>query len=166
MDQVIFYGLAALILIPAVLAVMLRNIAHAAFWLLPTLLGVAGVFLVLGSEFLFAIQILLYAGAILVLLVFAIVLTKGLQDPGLRAHNNQKEIGALVAVALLAVLWLAVLGQPWNEVRQDVARNSARALGQALVAPGGHLLHFELASVLLLAAMIGAVVICRRPPER
>ena len=166
MDQVIFYSLAAIILIPAVLAVTLRNIAHAAFWLLPTLLGVAGVFLVLGSEFLFAIQILLYAGAILVLLVFAIVLTKGLQDPAVRAHNKQKEIGALVAFGLLAVLWLAVLAQPWNEVRQEVSGNSARALGQALINPRGHLLHFELASVLLLAAMIGAVVICRRPPER
>jgi NADH-quinone oxidoreductase subunit J len=165
MEPVVFYTLAAVILIPAILTVTLRNIAHAAFWLMPTLLGVAGIFLVLGSEFLFAIQILLYVGAILVLLVFAIVLTQGLQDPALRAHNKQKEIGALVAVGLMAALWLSVLARSWGSglAPKAPAVDPTRALGLALIDPSRNLLHFELASILLLAATIGAVVICRKP---
>jgi NADH-quinone oxidoreductase subunit J len=145
--------------------VTLRNMAHSAFWLLPTLLGVAGIFLTLGSDFLAAVQVILYAGAILVLLVFALMLTHGLTLPSIRSHNRQKAIAALVAAALLAVLARAFLLQSWEVTLVSLPANSTAALGRALVDPNRYLLQFEVASVLLLAAIIGAVVVCRRPRE-
>jgi len=165
MQQAIFYGLAATIVVSAIMTVSLRNMAHAAFWLLPTLLGVAGVFLTLGSEFLAAVQVILYAGAILVLLLFALMLTHGLAEPSIRAHNKQKIIAAFAAAAVLGVLARAVTSQSWEVTLAALPADSTAAIGRALVDPRQYLLHFEVASVLLLAAIIGAIVVCRKPKE-
>jgi NADH-quinone oxidoreductase subunit J len=160
LQQTVFWCLAAMAVVPAIFVVTLRNIAHAAFCLLPSFLGVAGIFLILGSDFLAAVQVLIYAGAILVLLLFGLMLTRGVQDPTVRSHNRQRLVAAFAAVAVMGVVATSVTLVEWNVAAPGaVGAQTVRGLGQALL--GRYLLHFEVASVLLLAAMIGAAVVSR-----
>jgi len=159
-EQITFLMLALITLIPAVLVVTSRNIFHAGLWLLPTLLGVAGFYLTLGAEFLAAIQVLIYVGGIMVLLLFAILLTRRLTDPEIRVHNRQTGWAFLLGAALVGILIFAArrefgaIGPP-----APIAPGTTEKMGEALLGP--YLLPFEVASVLLLAAIIGAIVLAR-----
>jgi len=150
-------------LIPAALVALSRNILHSALWLLPCLASVAGLYLLLGAELLAAIQILVYCGGIVVLILFAVMLTHGVGDPDMRVHNQQLVWGLVAAIGLAGIL-LHLLGQeawqmgPWAPSGDVTAR-----LADALLRP--YVLAFEVASVILLAAMIGAIVIARGEPE-
>jgi NADH:ubiquinone oxidoreductase subunit 6 (subunit J) len=160
----LFLALAGAVIIPAILVVSLRNIVHAAFWLVPCLLGVAGIFVVLGSAFLAAVQILIYVGAIMVLLLFALMLTSGIGVPiGLVSRNRQSGWALLVASGLaLAIVW-TMETHPFAQTVEAIPARSAEAIGRSLLTT--HILPFEVASVLLLAAMIAAVVLARREDE-
>jgi NADH-quinone oxidoreductase subunit J len=150
-------------LIPAVLMVVSRNIVHSALWLLASLASIAGLYLLLNAELLAAIQILVYCGGIMVLFLFAIMLTPGVGHADVRAHNQQFFWGLMAALALAAVslhllrdeAWLV---QPAGDVRQVTGR-----LAEALLGP--YALAFEVASVILLVAMVGAIVIVRAEPK-
>lgn len=159
----LFLALAAAIVIPAILVVTVRNMVRAAFWLVPCLLGVAGLFVVLGSAFLAAVQVLIYVGAIMVLLLFALMLTSGLGVPIGIARNRQGGWALLIAAALaLTIVW-TVETHPWAQTAAPIPAHSAEAIGRSLLTT--YILPFEVASVLLLAAMIAALVIARREGE-
>lgn len=150
-------------LVPAAMVALSPNILHAALWLLPCLVSVAGLYLMLGAELLAAIQILVYCGGIVVLILFAVMLTHRVSGPDLRVHNQQLVWGLVVAM-LLAGLLLRVLGE---EVWQVAPGGPAPAevtdrLADALLGP--YVLAFEVASVVLLAALIGAIAIARGEP--
>ncbi|GAB4544599.1 MAG: NADH-quinone oxidoreductase subunit J [Anaerolineae bacterium] len=143
-----------------------RNLFHAALWLIACLFGVAGFFVMLSAPFLAAIQILVYIGAIAILIIFAIMLTRRLM--GLReVTNHQWGLGAGVAalafLVIAAVLVLASSGDAPLLAREPVALlgDGIRDFGVALVDPQQYALPFILASVLLEAAMVGAIVIAR-----
>lgn len=164
MQFLLFYGNAALVLIPAFGVVTSRNIIHAALWLALCLVGVAGVFFALGAEFLAAIQVLLYAGGIVVLLLFAVMLTRGVADEGARVVNRQAPCAVLACGVLAVVLIYVVTGQYWPRVGFPPGTDGTAAnLADALLSP--YVLPFEAASVLLLAAIIGAIVIARADRE-
>jgi len=164
LQYALFGFFAAVVLLPALLVVSVRNIVHAGFWLLPTFLGVAGLFVLLGADFLAAVQVLIYAGAIMLLLLFVLMLTRDAGDPQLR-QTNRLAVWAGLSCALLAVVTVAVLTrEPWAVSPAALAPGFTRSLGQALLGP--YLLVFELASVLLLSAMVGAIVIARREGPR
>jgi NADH-quinone oxidoreductase subunit J len=160
-ETITFAVLAVLTLFPAVLVVTARNIFHAGLWLIPTLIGVAGMFLTLGAEFLAAIQVLVYVGGIMVLLLFAILLTRRIGDPEARVHNRQTVWAFLFSLATMVVLVLgakrefgftqSVLPLPTN--------GTTEKMGELLLGP--YLLPFEIASVILLAAVIGAIVLAK-----
>ncbi len=166
------FGLLALVTLGGALKVVTtRSIMHAAFWLFPVFAGVAGLYLLLGAQFLAAIQVLIYIGAILVLIVFAVTLTRNAMDPQDGQHNGLAVPVLLAAVLLILTLGAAVLVSPWGravatldgvQLLPGVAVTDIAAIGLVLLQP--YLLPFEITSVLLLAAMVGAIVLARKEP--
>lgn len=160
--QIVFLVVGAVILISATLVVTARNLVHAALWLIVTLFGVAILYALLNAGFLAIVQVVIYIGAIAILFIFAVMLTrKELLDSGAQ-HNKAWWIGALVAGAAFGgVLWMV---QGWSGLGKSTGPipaglDSVGALGDALISPQAYVLPFEVASVLLLAALIGAVYV-------
>ena len=153
---VLFYIAGALTLGGALAVVMTRNIVYAAFALLVALIGVAGTFLLAFAEFLALVQVLIYGGAIVIVVLFALMLTR-IQDFQYLSDNRQWPIAALVAAAIFGLLVAAIVGTGVRTVgRQGVG---FEAVGQSLFTQWA--VPFEVASLVLLVALIGAVVLVR-----
>jgi NADH-quinone oxidoreductase subunit J len=166
--QNLFFGLlAAAMAISAVKLVTTKNVVHAALYLVIVLSGIAGQYVLLAAEFVAVVQILVYVGAIMVLILFGIMLTRAPIGQDQQLDNDQKAISAIVALFLFAGLG-ALLIDAFGKEKLDFHN------GVASGASGGNLLRisdsifstylvpFEVASVLLLAALVGAVVVARR----
>lgn len=160
--QLVFLGVGAVILVSAVLVVTTRNLIHAALWLIVTLFGVAILYALLNAGFLAVAQVVIYIGAIAILFIFAVMLTsKESRDRGPQ-HNQAWWLGAIVAALTFGgLLWML---HGWSGFTKSAAGipagfDAVDALGNALVAPDAYVLPFEVASVLLLAALIGAVYV-------
>jgi NADH-quinone oxidoreductase subunit J len=187
MTQTLFYAIAGVVVASAFLALTLRNLFHCALFLALTMFGVSGIFLYLNSEFLAAVQVLIYVGAVTVLVIFGIMLTRNVMDERTRVMNGQVFFAFLVAVAVTFLL-VKVIGQssfladhptlttaavstadsqvpaetsvPAASVQSDVY-----ALGIELIRPDrGFAFAFEFVSILLLSALVGAIVIARKDP--
>lgn len=159
-----FAVMAAVGSVSAVATVTARNVVHAALYLVVTLSSVGAVYLLLGAEFVAWVQILIYVGAIVILFLFGLMLTKA--PIGRDSLDNQHRwVGALVALGVFA--GLAFLIQDAFPLRDAVAvpgfRGSTEAVGQAIF--HSYVLPFEAVSFLLLAALIGAVVLARKDDE-
>ncbi len=160
--EIVFAAFALLAWASGLLAVTSRQVMHAALWLMVTLGSLAGVYLTLGAEIVARVQLLVYVGAVVVLVVFALMLTRapiGLHadldgPPGQRVAAAGAGIG--VAALIGGTLFAAVQD---TTVRPDPARGTAKPLGQAIFA--GWMLPFELLSLLLLAALVAALAISR-----
>ena len=160
--KIIFLLCAALILGSAMMVVTTRKLIHAALWLVAALFGIAILYAVLQAGFLAVVQVVVYIGAIAILFIFAVMLTrKEMLDKGAQTRPNWW-IAALLGLLILAGLVFLIIGQP------DVNRTAAaipagvdtlRNLGTALVSPDAYVLPFEVASILLLAALVGAVYV-------
>ena len=169
-EQIAFWSLAALTLIPAVFVVTSRNLMHAGYWLFPCLVGVAGLFAVLQAHFLFVAQLLVYAGAILVLILFAAMLTRDVMNPHEPQTNRLGCAAALLCAAGGLVSCYALATHPWGHTlaKPLPAGEQTKALGESLITT--YALPFEVASLLLLAALVGAIVLAKSerepaPPE-
>ena len=160
--QLFFMAVGALVLISAGLVVTTRNLVHAALWLIVTLFGVAVIYAMLNAGFLAIVQVVVYIGAIAILFIFAIMLTRrDMRDQGPQ-HNPAWWLGAILAVGAFG--GLVGMLQGWQgysktATSMPVGFDSLSALGNALIAPDAFVLPFEVASVLLLAALIGAVYV-------
>jgi NADH-quinone oxidoreductase subunit J len=161
--QVAFLITSAMTLLAAGMVVMVRNLFHAALWLVVALFGVAVVFVLLEAGFLAIAQVAVYIGAIAILIIFAIMLTRGVMQYTLPQANRRWGIGLFIAVACFMGLWLILAQTPqFNQLPLGaVPADSLPMLGQAMVDPGQYALPFEVASVLLLAAMVGSIMIAR-----
>ncbi len=155
----IFYLLAALTVGSAGIVALSRNIIYSTIALLGTFLGMAGMYIQLSADFLAAVQVLVYVGGTLTLLLFAVMLTA--QMDNIRTSNTFRGrwLAFPVVGALLLVLGRVATTTPWPAEARDPMPSTAK-LGHAFL--GEYLLPFEVASVLLLGAMIGAVVLARR----
>jgi NADH-quinone oxidoreductase subunit J len=158
-----FFGLAALTLGSAAIVAFSKNIIYSTLALLGTFLGIAGLYITLSADFLSAVQILVYVGGTLTLILFAVMLTSRIED--MKISNPSQ--GVAVAFGLVTVM-LLVLGKvatmtKWPEQAKPPMPSTAK-LGHAFL--GEYLLPFEIGSVVLLAAMIGAVVLARRAVKR
>ncbi len=162
LSQVIFAVLAAVILGSGLLVVTTRNIVHAALWLIVTLFGVAALYAYLSAGFLAVVQVVIYIGAIAILFIFAVMLTrKELRDRGPQL-NAGWWLSAIVALIMFAGLYLLVSswGGFWKTAADiPVGFDAVGQLGDALISPNAFVLPFEIASVLLLAALVGAVYV-------
>jgi len=160
---VLFYILAGLVVAAAVLVVVHRNPVACAMFLVVTMLGLAGVFLILGAQFLAAIQVIVYAGAIMVLFLFVVMLLN-VEDEASRLRGRFFRISAGV---ILGILILGELAFMLHGLGRLAGRAPSRALQVGAEGIGGvlftrYLFAFEVASLLLLAALLGAVFIARR----
>jgi NADH-quinone oxidoreductase subunit J len=162
LDAVFFYSFAALALTGAILTVTRRNAVHSAIWLIVSLLGVAGLFLLQQAEFLFAIQIVVYVGGIMVLFLFVIMLVNLDRAAHLRQFNRQVWIALVVAGLAAAELVPIFLTKGLRGVTAPLAPPEGNTMALANVLFREYLLPFELASALLLVAIVGAVVMARK----
>lgn len=162
LTHIIFIVFAAITLLSALFCVTTRNMFHAALYLVISLFGVAAMFAMLEASFLAAAQLIVYVGAVAILIIFAVMLTRGGAGslPAKRAFNTQAGLAGVVTVVTMFILLRIVPFfdypvQPDAVVPPDILTQ----LGHALV--GDFVLPFEVASVLLLAALIGAIYIAR-----
>ena len=159
--MVIFILLSALILGGALAVVTVKNLIHAALWLIATFFGVGALYLLMEAEFIAVVQVLVYVGAISILILFAIMLTRHVTGEGVRQLYKRWWVALLVAAGLFGLLILpTVYNYNWEGTApptQPQAIATSLQLGTAFMRE--YLLPFELASVLLLVALIGAIVI-------
>lgn len=158
-----FFVMAAFVLGGSLGVVTNRNLFHAALYLILALCGVAGLFVLLEAPFLAAVQVLIYVGAIAVLITITIMVTRHVM--GVESANRQWPLAAVVGALMAATLGFVIMDQFAGKLPvADVPADSVARLGAALVSYEGmeaYLVPFEVASVLLLAAMIGAIVVAR-----
>ena len=161
--DILFLVIAAATLFAALRVVTAGNIIHAALWLVATLFGIAVLFVLLNAAFLAVVQVVVYIGAIAILMIFAIMLTrKTMLDSGAQANANWF-LAVVIAMLLFAGLAIIITQSGAADVGLPNYTTDGSVLiedlGQALVSPQAYILPFELASVLLLAALIGAIVV-------
>jgi len=161
--MVIFLVLSAFTLVAGIMVVAVKNIIHSALWLIASFFAVAAMYLLMEAEFIAIVQVLIYVGAISILILFAIMLTRHVTGEGIRQLYQRWWIALLVAAALFGLLIApTVAGYGWNTMPsaapdQVATISSAVQIGTAFMRE--YLLPFEIASVLLLVALIGAIVI-------
>jgi len=160
--EIIFLILVLATLSSGFKVVTTKNLVHAALWLIFALFGVAGIFVLLNAGFLAVVQIIVYIGAIAILMIFAIMLTRGISQEDQSQFNKNVTLAVIVGIAVFASLAILVLNSgagdrvlPLLDPRVDPVKQ----LGVALVSPNAFIIPFELASVLLLAALIGSIVV-------
>ncbi|RMH59559.1 MAG: NADH-quinone oxidoreductase subunit J [Candidatus Hydrogenedentota bacterium] len=167
MREAAFLLFGGAMIISALLAVTRRNPVHAALWLVLTMLSLAGVYLALGAVFLAMAQIFVYAGAIMVLFLFVVMLV-GAPVEELKTPFRKGSLWGVVAAGAVFVAFLTRM-PALERVRVVVFEVTARALASPLIGSGGnwgrHALAFELGSVLVVAAILGAILMVRTGRE-
>ncbi len=163
----IFYGFALITIASAFAVVSVRNIVHAAFALMVTLFGVAGLYVFLQADFLAATQVIVYVGGILVLILFGVMMTSGRLEMRINIERGQLLLGAGISLALLMLLLTVIANTPkWENLTDDGTQlgPTTKRIGELILHgdDGKFLLPFEVASVLLLVALIGAALISRK----
>ena len=159
--QNVAFGVMALAMVAAALRmVTTRNVVHAALYLVVVLAGVAGMFILLGAEFVGVTQVLVYIGAIVVLFLFGIMLTRGALGEDEEADTEKRRMAVLVGVLVLVVTGGAVLDSFGDAAVNRAAPSLTAEIGDTIFSQ--YIVPFEAVSVLLLAALIGAIVVARK----
>lgn len=159
-SAVVFAVFAAITVGSALVVVLARSLIYNAFALLGTFFGVAGLYLLLGADFLAATQLLIYVGGILVLLLFGVMLTHKIYDLDLRSEVTQFLPGLIAAATAFALLTLTAIRTPWAGGAGRLPSSTTEEIGGLFL--GQYLMPFWAASILLLVALIGAAMIVRR----
>lgn len=158
-SPIVFWIIAGVTILAALMVVGLTNLVHSALWLVVVFVGVAATYLILEAEFLAAVQVIVYAGAIAILIVFGVMLTRRGDIRESNLFNNYRFGGGIISVALLAAL-IGMIGKTeWVIGRVAAPVKDVGALAQGLL--GQFVLPFEIAGVLLLVALVGAIIIAK-----
>jgi len=158
--QIIFYVFVGITVISAGVVVMSRSLTHSVFALLFTFFGVAGLYVFLSADFLAGVQLLIYVGGILVLLLFGLMLTNRITTVKISQGRVNRFVGGLASLGIFLIIGYVMLTSHWNVVNKPPAEDTIEAIGTALMT--NWLLPFEVASLLLLAALMGAAMMARR----
>ena len=153
-ETAIFFILALMVVAPAVLVVTVKNVFHSALWLIVSLTGVAGIYAMLAADFLFAVQLLVYVGGVMVLLLFVVLLSGKPSDWTGRQVNEKTLFAGLIAGFLVASVGSVIAAWPMV-VAQAPTNVTTGGLGHLLLTD--MLLPFEVISLVLIAALAGAV---------
>ena len=159
LEPIAFGALAVLLVASALAVVLTKNLFHSVLWLALTLTGTAGIFLTLDAEFLAAVQLLLYAGGVVTIAVFAIVVTERLVGDRITQTSRQIFSGLIIAGAVLVGLLTFIPPAPRSRPRPPLAGDLTRAIGDAVLTR--FVLSFELLGMLFLAALLGALYFAR-----
>lgn len=159
--DLMFYAVAGMSLLGALGVALSKHIIYSALSLMIALMGVAGLFLTLSADFVAGVQLLIYVGGVLVLTLFAVMLTQGIQDVAVSNRAVGRVAGGAITLAVFVVLARAMLSATWATAAQPLPPvYSTNAVGDLLL--GKYVLPFEVASLVLLAVLVGAVVLTRK----
>jgi NADH-quinone oxidoreductase subunit J len=157
--DLIFYGFALLTVLSGFFVVFSRNIVHAGFSLLFTLFGVAGLYAILGADFLAVTQVVVYIGGILVLVLFTVMMTRIPKGSAQRRGLDLYVPAGIFALLLFAFLYRVITGTDWPVRAPGVAEATTAEIGAKFMTD--YIFPFEYASLIILAAMIGAAILIR-----
>ncbi len=160
LEALVFYLLAALTVGSALIVALSHNLVYSAFALLGTFMGVAGLYALLAADFVAVIQVMLYIGGILVLILFAVMLTHRIADVDVSNRTVGRIPAALILGVVGTVMGVCIGAAEWVQHAEPVVEPTTFGIGEAFLGP--YILPFELASVVLLVALIGAVVVSRK----
>lgn len=159
----VFWILSFVIVVSALMVVSLKNIFHSALFLILCLFSVAGIYILLGAEFLAAAQVLIYVGAVAILMIFAVMLTTKLASRTITQSNENAVVAFFVCLIFALVTLILIAKTPaeiWRYAPGQLPANNIMTVGKYLMTQ--FMLPFEVVSILLLAAMIGAIVLARK----
>ena len=159
LEPLAFWALSALLVGSALAVVLTKNLFHSVLYLALALTGTSGIFLVLEAEFLAAVQLLLYAGGVITIVVFAIVVTERLVGERITQTSRQIVNGVIISGGVLIGVLTFLARAPLPVTRPPLPGDVTRAIGQALLSR--FVLPFELLAVLFLAALLGATYFAR-----
>lgn len=160
LSTAVFYLVAIITVGSALMVAFSRNIIYSAFSLLGTFAGVAGIYVFLGADFVAAVQLLIYVGGILILILFAVMLTHRITDVEITNRAAGRIPALIVTGVFIYLLVQTVRETPWVKAKEIIYQPTTAKIGDLFL--DSYLLPFELASLVLLAALIGAVVISRK----
>jgi len=160
MIDYIFILLSVLLITSSILVCTVRNLVHAAIYLFFSLFLIAGLYILLLADFLAAVQVIVYVGGILVLIIFGVMLTNKLEKPSINISSMNQFTAASLCLFLFIVQSFAIVTGDWMDVGINEINNSTEYIGNLILSD--YLLPFEIVSLLLLGAMIGAATIARR----
>ena len=156
-----FWSLSAITIGGALMIIVSRNLIHAVVFLILSFIGVAGLFITLSADFLALVQILVYVGAIAVLMLFAILLTP---RAGRDNEENSLRYPAMVLMGLvIAAGTFVALDTDWGPMREAAVGTQAKIIGESLI--NSYVLPFEIGAVMLTAALVGAIALAREDDE-
>ena len=157
---IMFWILSVVILASAFMVVSLKNIFHCALFLIVCLFGVAGIFVLLHAEFLAAAQVLIYVGAVSILIIFAVMLTSNLAGKRISQTNHNAMVAFFVSIMFVFGAFILLRGtHVWRLAETALPSNNIETIGTLLMTE--FMLPFEIVSALMLAALIGAIVLAR-----
>lgn len=162
-SPLVFWIIAGVTILAALAVVSLTNLVHSALWLVVVFVGVAATYLILEAEFLAAVQVIVYVGAIAILIVFGVMLTRRGDIRESNLFNNYRIGGGIVSLALMAGIISMIAKADWAVVSVTAPIKEVGFLAQSLL--GQYVLPFEIAGVLLLVALVGAIIIAKEVRE-
>lgn len=161
LSQVLFIFFASLVVLPVLYLVFTQNIIRAAFALVVSLLGIAAIFVLLNAEYMAVVQILIYAGGVIVLLIFGIMLTKRIEKEGVYTEHREVVVGTVAFFALLGLLGRMIYNSTANwEVKEMEPVDQVEQIGVLFLTD--HLIAFELVAFILLVALVGAAFLAKK----
>lgn len=158
--DVIFYLFAAVTLLSAFFVVTTRNIVRAAFFLLFTFFGVAGIYILLGADFVAIVQLIVYVGGILILLIFGVMITNKITSVDIKTGTVQTLPAAIGVGLFTGIIGAVILNTDWFIIQTEIPQSTLSTLGRMLL--NEYVLVFELLGILLLVALIGAASMARK----
>jgi len=161
--DIIFYLFALITLVSAFLVVTNKNIVHSAFYLLFTLFGISGFYVLLGADFLAVVQIMVYIGGILILILFGVMMTNKITSVAIKTGTIQVLPASIIIGLFAGAVASVMVKTEWHQVESQFPRTTSFSLGELLI--NEYVLIFELLGILLLIALIGAASIARREKE-
>ena len=159
---VFFWILVVVILASSLLVVTLKNVMHSALMLGMALLGVAGLFLLLGADFLAGAQVIVYVSGVLILMLFVVMLTHRLYDRTLAQTNERKLLAFVLCLVIFGMLYQSIVQSGFQGWELKEPETTMHTIGKELLS--NYVIPFEVASVLLLSAMVGAILFTRSEP--
>jgi NADH:ubiquinone oxidoreductase subunit 6 (subunit J) len=160
MISTIGFGVLSVIIIGFALAMVLsKNLVHSAIFMAATFIGVAGIYLTLSAGFLAAVQILIYVGAISILMVFGVMLTRRGDISASNLFNKNILSGGIVSLALLVILGRLIMTSSWTPSNFSVPESTIGPIADLMM--NVYVIPFEVAALLLLAAMVGAIIVAK-----
>ncbi|MGI6648540.1 MAG: NADH-quinone oxidoreductase subunit J [Bacillota bacterium] len=158
-STIVFWIIAAVILGSAISVVTAQNLVHAALFMVLTFFGVSGLYVLLEADFLAVVQILIYVGAIAVLMVFGVMLTqrKGMEETNV--SSSHKWVTGILVTALMVILAYAVTRTPWQVIDQAAPESTVGLIGELMLTR--FVIPFEIVGILLLVAVLGAIILTK-----